>query len=163
MMRSFQRGDPQVLGSIARVGGFKPSLRGVAAVELALLLPLLLLIVLGCIDFGRFAHGYFAVTNAARAGAGYGMMHPTTPASQPQWEAAMRDEVLSELSQTLPLYGLVNDDVTTTFVRTEEGGGANLKWRVSVTVTMPFNSFSSFPLLPQNVTLSRETEMRGIR
>ncbi len=39
-----------------------------AATELALVLPLLLTIVLGCIDLGRFAYAATAVANAARAG-----------------------------------------------------------------------------------------------
>ena len=42
---------------------------GAVAVELALILPLLVLIVLGAVDFGRFANTYIAVTNACRAGA----------------------------------------------------------------------------------------------
>ena len=42
--------------------------RGVTAVEFALILPLLMTIVLGCVDYGRFAYDYIAVTNAARAG-----------------------------------------------------------------------------------------------
>jgi Flp pilus assembly protein TadG len=43
--------------------------RGAAAAELAMILPLMLILVLGCVDFGRFAYSYIAVTNAARAGA----------------------------------------------------------------------------------------------
>ena len=48
------------------------SRRGHAAVEFALILPLLVTIIFACIDLGRFAHTYIAVTNAARAGAGFG-------------------------------------------------------------------------------------------
>src|SRR5438034_6510408 len=57
----------------------------VAAVELAILLPVLVLIVLGCIDFGRFAYNYIAVTNAARAGAAYGMMNNYTSSTLSNW------------------------------------------------------------------------------
>ena len=45
--------------------------RGSAAMEFGLLLPLLMLIVLGAIDFGRFAFSSITVTNAARTGAAY--------------------------------------------------------------------------------------------
>lgn len=43
--------------------------RGAAAVEMALLLPLLLLLIFGIIDFGRMLNAQIAVTEAAREGA----------------------------------------------------------------------------------------------
>jgi len=43
--------------------------RGAAAVEFALLLPLLLLIVFGIIDFGRALNAQITITQAAREGA----------------------------------------------------------------------------------------------
>src|SRR5215472_9109196 len=43
--------------------------RGAAAVEFALLLPLLLLIVFGLIDFGRAINAQITITQAAREGA----------------------------------------------------------------------------------------------
>lgn len=42
--------------------------RGAAAVEFAILLPLLLLLVLGTIEFGRFYNAQIILTNAARDG-----------------------------------------------------------------------------------------------
>ena len=47
---------------------------GTAATELAIIMPVFLLMVLGCIDCGRFVNTSIAVTNAARAGAGVGIM-----------------------------------------------------------------------------------------
>ena len=43
--------------------------RGQALVELALVLPILLLVLMAIVDFGRVFHGHLAVTNAAREGA----------------------------------------------------------------------------------------------
>jgi len=43
--------------------------RGQALVELALVLPILLLILMAIVDFGRIFHGYLSVTTAAREGA----------------------------------------------------------------------------------------------
>lgn len=43
--------------------------RGQALVELALALPLLLIIVMGTIEFGRIFHSYVLITNASREGA----------------------------------------------------------------------------------------------
>ncbi|MBT9135329.1 MAG: hypothetical protein DDT34_00380 [Firmicutes bacterium] len=43
--------------------------RGQALVELALVLPILLLILMAIVDMGRMYHGLLSVTTAARAGA----------------------------------------------------------------------------------------------
>jgi len=46
-----------------------PRDRGVAAVEFALLLPMLLLLIFGIIDFGRALNAQITLTQAARTGA----------------------------------------------------------------------------------------------
>lgn len=48
--------------------GLKPSERGAVAVEMAILLPILLLMVLGIIEFGRALNAQITLTNAAREG-----------------------------------------------------------------------------------------------
>jgi len=50
-------------------GGRRARDRGAAAVEFALLLPVLLLIVFGIIDFGRALNAQITLTEAAREGA----------------------------------------------------------------------------------------------
>ncbi len=45
--------------------------------ELALLLPVLVLILVGVLDLGRAFHAYTTVVNAAREGARYGAFYPT--------------------------------------------------------------------------------------
>ena len=72
--------------------------KGAALVEFALLLPWLILIVLACIDFGRFAYLYIAVTNRARAGKKFAVMRPVTLASQPAWEAGVVAAVQDEMT-----------------------------------------------------------------
>jgi Flp pilus assembly protein TadG len=51
--------------------------RGSSLVEMAILLPFLLLILIGVIDFGRAYYDSIEVANAARAGAQYGVINPT--------------------------------------------------------------------------------------
>ena len=51
---------------------------GAAAVELAVVLPVLLLLALGCVDLGRAAALNIALSNAARVGAEYGATHRFT-------------------------------------------------------------------------------------
>lgn len=138
----------------------RESRSGAAAIEMAIILPLLTMIMLGCVDFGRFAHTYIAVTNAARAGAGYAIMNPFTLVTQPLWEAAVRDAVVDEIQQ---LKGFDASDLNVVATRTVEGDGL---WRVSVYVSYPFDPFVNWPGLtgyssPQ--TLGRQVVMRGIR
>jgi len=45
--------------------------KGQALVELAFVLPILLLIVMGIVEFGRIFNAYLIVTNASREGARY--------------------------------------------------------------------------------------------
>src|SRR5262245_24073887 len=71
--------------------------RGSAAVELALILPLFLLMTFGAIDFGRFAARAIAVDNGARAGAGYGIIHPYTPGTEAIWASGMQQAVTDEM------------------------------------------------------------------
>src|SRR5262245_46480555 len=70
---------------------------GVAATEFAFILPLLSLILLACVDLGRFAYSYIAVTNAADAGASYASVNPYTDATTTSWMTAVRQAVLNEM------------------------------------------------------------------
>lgn len=68
--------------------------RGAAAVEFALVLPVLLLLVLGSIDWGYFFYVQQVVTNAAREGARVGSLTPfdsgDAGVSQSEADAAAR-------------------------------------------------------------------------
>src|SRR5512145_793945 len=50
------------------------STAGAATVELALIIPVLVLIMLGLLDMGRVFYGAITVVSAARAGVAYGSM-----------------------------------------------------------------------------------------
>ncbi|MGC9469245.1 MAG: TadE/TadG family type IV pilus assembly protein, partial [Anaerolineae bacterium] len=50
--------------------------RGQGLVEFALILPVLLLIIIGTLEFGRIMFIYVNITNAAREGTRYGMVYP---------------------------------------------------------------------------------------
>jgi Flp pilus assembly protein TadG len=51
--------------------------RGQELIELAILIPLLLLISFGVLDLGRLYHAAITITNAAREGARYGTFYPS--------------------------------------------------------------------------------------
>ena len=58
--------------------------RGVVAAEFAILLPVLLLIVFGTMEFGMMMYGREVVTNATREGARYGIVAQAPPVTSGQ-------------------------------------------------------------------------------
>ena len=70
---------------------------GQALVELALLLPVFLLLAMIAVDFGRLFTTFVAVNNAAREGAYYAAVHAADPAfDQVAFEAAVSAAALRE-------------------------------------------------------------------
>ena len=123
---------------------------GAAALELAVVLPLLVLLLLGACDFGRFAHTQVAVANAARAGAGQASRSQPTVAARAQWEAAIQAAVREELE------GLANfraNRLTVSITSVAESGGTS---RASVQVSYPFRTLISWGTVPDLFTC-RET------
>jgi Flp pilus assembly protein TadG len=78
--------------------------RGASAVEFALVLPLLLLVIAGVVDFGRALFTQVILTNAAREGARAAIFTSTTPGPQARATAAAAGGVspLSVAVQTCP-------------------------------------------------------------
>lgn len=131
--------------------------RGAAAVELALLLPVLVTFVVGAIDFGRFAHTYIAVGNAARAGAAFGSFNSYTTNSQAQWEAGIKGAINDEMNQLLMFD---TSKVATTISNTTETDGLR---RISVTVSYPFTTVVTWGYIPALTNLQRTIVLRSIR
>ena len=74
----------------------KPPSRGQALVEFALVLPLLALLLVLAIDFGRVFFGWVSLTNAARVGANYAGQHPninTNAGERDDYEDLLADAV----------------------------------------------------------------------
>jgi Flp pilus assembly protein TadG len=134
--------------------GPDPRRRGTAAMEFAVILPLLVTLVLGCVDFGRFAYTEIAVANAARAGAGFGANHPSTPATLDAWKAQVGQAVQDELGDFDP--SLLSVTATPTAV---EGGG----WQAQVDVSYPFTMVVNWPGLPASMTLRQVAVLPSIR
>ncbi|GGU74665.1 TadE/TadG family type IV pilus assembly protein [Lentzea flava] len=58
--------------------------RGATAVEVALLMPILLILVMGIVDFGRALHAQITLTQAAREGARVAALKQPGPATRTQ-------------------------------------------------------------------------------
>jgi Flp pilus assembly protein TadG len=101
--------------------------RGAEVIEVALTLPLLLLVVLGIIEFGFMFQQYEVVTNAAREGARLAVL--------PTYASA---DAITRVDQYLDAAGLVSGSATTTVgapVALPVGGSC--AWTVTVNVSYP--------------------------
>jgi Flp pilus assembly protein TadG len=136
--------------------------RGAAAAEFAIILPLLTMIVLGCVDFGRFAYNYIAVNNAARAGAAYAMMNNYSASTYNTWANNITAAAQAEMAGQAN-YNSSNLTVSAPVVTVESSG---LR-RVQLTVSYPFQtlvnwSWTGFSI-PSSMTMQQTIVVRLIR
>jgi len=133
------------------------SRRGAALIELALIMPLLIALVLICVDVGRFATMHIAVTNAAREGANFGGMHRTTNATMGRWKSGIIGALTEEMSG---VPGFSEEQLT---IAEPVVISSDTRSRVQVEVTYKFKTAIAWPLIPDELEVSRTAEMPVIR
>jgi Flp pilus assembly protein TadG len=139
--------------------------RGGALVELAVIVSMLSLLVIGIMDFGRIGYSAMALTGAARAGAMYGSMpgkdDKFTQMQDTAKAAAANDIGLITATATRICECQVGAATPTVINCTSGTCAGTQRNRVSVTVTKTFALIRAFPQLPTNVTLTRTAVMRS--
>ncbi len=142
-------------GSMTRPGREKR--RGAAAVELALTLPVLLLLAFGCVELGRAVSIYTMVSCAARAGAEYGATHGYSNYTYSSWQNQVTQQVQNSVQGNSTFdSSLLSVNVQTT----PETGGFNL---ATVTASYQFSTITQWPGLPTKFTISHTVGMRRYR
>jgi Flp pilus assembly protein TadG len=111
--------------------------RGVAAAEFALLLPALLLILFGIIEFGMIMYGREVVTNAAREGARAGIVQGPPKRTE--------GEIVTIAENYLANTGINSSNVTFTVT----GEGSVSPNNLTVQATYQYNFL--FPYIPMMV------------
>jgi Flp pilus assembly protein TadG len=122
--------------------------KAAAAVELAVLLPVLVFLFVISVDFARIFYYSQVVENCARQGALY--------ASDPKAPAA---NLYSSL-QSAALADAPNLSPQPTVSQTSGTDASGNAW-VAVTVSWQFQTITSYPGIPTSVTLSRTVQMRS--
>jgi Flp pilus assembly protein TadG len=144
---------------------------GQSMIEFAFVLPILLLLLLGGIEMGRYAYLAILVGNAAHAGAFYGAQsHPQSVDTSGITAAANSDfqnngQNINTLTVTsLASCGCDNGGTITSAGCTGTGAGtcAAGHWVVSVSVTASgtFAGLFSYPGIPASITVSQTSTMR---
>jgi Flp pilus assembly protein TadG len=143
---------------------------GQSLLELAFLVPVLLLLALGVIEVGRYAYIAILVGNAAHAGAIYGSQS-LPQSNDPLIVTAARNDFKSngQLASSLAVTyfatcGCDSSGTVATAACTGVGAGtcASGHWVVllSVTASGTFSSLFNYPGIPASITVSRISTMR---
>jgi Flp pilus assembly protein TadG len=144
--------------------------RGSALVELAIALPVLLLVFFGTVDFARVIYVGNALTNAARAGAQYGSVSKTNasasniPAIKATAEAAFPTAQTITAIVSSPDCFCETDAAVATMVACLPTptcpGGQHVTIYVTVTTSATFSRVTPFPGIPATIALTRTARMR---
>ena len=144
---------------------------GQSMVEMAIMLPFVLVLSLGVIEMGRFMYIGILVGNAARAGAAYATESLVASVDTPGITTAADNDFSSNGQNVANLNvtssvacGCESAGTITTASCTGAGAGscASGVWMVTVTVTASgtFNSLWSYPGIPSSISVSRSATMR---
>jgi Flp pilus assembly protein TadG len=152
--------------------------RGQALVELAFVLPMLLVLVLGVIEVGRYAYIAILVGNAARAATAYGAQslpqsadtNGITAAAVADFQSNGQDPTLLKVpaANQATSCGCDNGGTVTSFncdpkVYAAAGtcpAGGHWVVTLSVTANGTFGSLFNYPGIPSSITVSRASSMR---
>ena len=138
---------------------------GAALVELALILPLLLLLLLGVSDFGRVLYWSITLAQSARAGAQYGAQSSASAANS----AGIQQAVLQDAQNITNLGGTINvtsecfcqcEGETASVNCTNNNCGNAPQVFVKVTTSTTFNTLVPYPGIPSTVNLSNTAILR---
>ena len=148
---------------------------GQSLLEVALLTPMLLALLLGSIEMGRYAYISILVGNAARAGAAYGAQNLALSVDTGRHSDGCRNDFQNNGQNTSNL--TVNSSTScgcdsngtitpaaacSTVTNPSAGTCASGHWvvMVSVTASGTFNSLFNYPGIPKSLTVSNTATLR---
>ena len=142
--------------------------RGITTVEMVVATPLLVLLMLGAVDFGRVMYAGMTAANAARAGAGYGAQTDGTAA---HYDGMISSALGDATNLSIDAYNLEHVVVTPRrFCRCVGGSGEvdcinhgcaeAPEVYVEVTAVRDFHTVVPYPLIPNSLQLSRTAIIR---
>jgi Flp pilus assembly protein TadG len=142
---------------------------GGSLIELALVIPILLLLVLGAVDFGHAYYVYLEVVNAAHAGAEYGSLHPTDTSGITTAATQKQSDTGVAWNPPVPTYGCECSDGTSYTANcslalactANATRSATTVHRVQVTTSAIYSTFVHWPGIPSTITLSTTATVRG--
>ncbi len=134
--------------------------KGGAAVEMAVVFPVLVLLVIGVVDYGRVFYTSVTVANAARAGAEFGATRPGMTVKPDSIRAfAIQDGLEAGVTVAASRYcecsGAAAGCTATC------GGGAVPDVFIEVTASKTVNFLLPYPGIPNSFFITRKAVMRS--
>lgn len=135
--------------------------RGQSSVELALSVPMLIVLLLAAVELGRIFYVQISVSNAARAGVQYGAQSITIANdNNGMQQAALADAPnITGLTATASHYCQCANGAASTCLASDCSGSHRLLF-VQVTTSAPYTPMMSYPGLPGAMTLNGKAIMR---
>jgi Flp pilus assembly protein TadG len=131
--------------------------RGSTAVEFVIVLPLLIVLCLTSVDFGRFLYAYIALGNSGRVGSEYGATRRYDSSSATAWKQHLVDASREDFGT---LGGVDVSELELQVSLADDSYGLT---RIAVTVSYPFMTVVSWPFIPRPLTLRRTITFRRYR
>jgi Flp pilus assembly protein TadG len=141
---------------------------GQSLVELAMILPMMLVLLVGIIEIGRFAYYSILVANAARAGAQYGAQGLATAADSTGIQAAAQNDGQNDARLTVSSVQQQCGCSAAILAGAAPGNSCPATCTppdhalvyVQVTATGTFYSLFNYPGLPASITVTSTERMR---
>jgi Flp pilus assembly protein TadG len=137
---------------------------GTSLIELAIVLPVLLLLLVGAVDFGRAYYLEIEVAHAAHAAALYGSQNPTdTVGMQNAAVADAADVPNFSTSSVTASYGCECSDGSSPVVgcTAAPACSTNIVNYVQVDTSVTYNAILPYPGIPSPLTLRGSSRMRA--
>ena len=127
--------------------------RGQSLVEFALMAPVLLLLVLGAVDYGRVYYQDVQVIHAARNGAAYASINPPSSNQTGNFQQQLEDAAFTDTN-------LAASGATVTGSQGTDASGGQY---VEITVQQPFRTLVAWPGLPHQFTLRHMVDAKVLQ
>jgi Flp pilus assembly protein TadG len=134
---------------------------GQSLVEVAILFPVLILLLIGAVEFGRLTYAGMAVTNAAHAGVQYGAQnHITALDNAGMQQAATTDgKKVSGISASGSHFCACSNGAASTCLPTDCSGARIIEY-VRVNTSATVNPLFHYPGSPATFNLTGQATMR---
>jgi Flp pilus assembly protein TadG len=135
--------------------------RGQSVVELAIAIPVLIVLLLGAADMGRVFYFGIAVNSAARAGAQYGSQSVITAADSAGMKAAAQTDAsnMPGLSVTASQCTCASSSTVNVCPSSYCTNSPNATY-VEVDTQAPFHTVVTYPGIPSSITLNGKAIMQ---
>lgn len=134
---------------------------GSSLVELALFLPVMILMLLGVVDMGRAIYAAIELSAAASTGAAYGIQNPTDTAGMQK--AALLDAADISGATATASYGCECSDGTGAVASCSSTPSCEYNWvyYVQVKTSLNYKPLFSYPGIPSSLALTGTSRMRA--